>query len=399
MKKILSILLSFVFAILVVPCDAFAISNSEDNIEIADMNDVEKMLDKSDYKSLNKVDLVSIDASDLSSYQDDAKELIDNGTDFFIEKDENVCLESIFDCSEYPQTDDGYTVGYYVSSDGNDYRITPVEVAVVEEDENEITEENFEFNTNDHLNDLYDNLNDCSINNEFIKEMTPKDKAILQDDKMIKQSFKGCAAFRYFYKKGSINGIGTEYQYSSKEKISGWCQLGSMRIVAYAIKIKTMGTNTFDTVYTEFTASGLNGKYVKYYDCNIKATSSSTSIIDETWLDGGLNSTIQTSIANEISSDGSMKVSNVMTYSYNPKGQRITNAFGSQYVKTWKCQPASSINNESWRITPSVTVRNSKGTSTNTTVKCYISEIRLRGGVRNYTGGEFSITLSFCNHR
>lgn len=121
-------------------------------------------------------------------------------------------------------------------------------------------------------------------------------------------------------------------------------------------------------------------------------------MIDETFLTGDINGTCTTSIANSISSDGTSQITNEVSYSYNPKGQNIVNSLGNQYVKTWNCTPASHIENGSWKIEPAITVQGHSGLATSTTVKCYVSEIQLSGGVRNYTGGEVSVNLTFTNH-
>ena len=129
----------------------------------------------------------------------------------------------------------------------------------------------------------------------------------------------------------------------------------------------------------------------------MKVTSANTSILDETWLDGG---TITTSIANGISSDGKSTITSTTSYSYNPNGQNITNSLGAAYVKTWTASPASNVKNGSWKIQPSITVINSKGTTSNTTVKLYVNNFRISGGVRNYTiTSEASTSLTFKNHK
>ena len=106
-----------------------------------------------------------------------------------------------------------------------------------------------------------------------------------------------------------------------------------------------------------------------------------------------------TSIGTGISSDGKSTITTTTSYSYNPKGQTINNQFGERYIKTWKSTPNSSIENESWKIHPSILVVNSSGTTTNTTVKLYVSSFRVSGGARIYTiNNEAAVTLSFKNH-
>lgn len=249
------------------------------------------------------------------------------------------------------------------------------------------------------MHDVYNDIQNDIADLEFFDSISDEQKIKLQTSTAIGSSFKDASLFTYFYKKGIAGGTGTNYKYSTSTSLTDWSKLGSIKILGYAIKVKTVGTKTYDDVYSIVTASGLNNKYVKYYTYNMEVTSGNTDILDETYLTGDSNSTVTTSIGTGVSSDGKSTITTTTSYSYNPKGQTINNQLGERYIKTWKSTPNSSIKNESWKIQPSILVINSSGTTTKTTVKLYVSSFRVSGGSRIYTiNNEAAVTLSFKNH-
>lgn len=363
--------------------------------EIISMNIQNDNFEHLDLKNFNYVDIIKIDS--ISNNFESIKELIDNGTSIYVTDDNPKKIIELFDgnISEFEDTD-AY-LGTYVQSYGDEYMITPIVADFVDLEEVKI--EPTEFSKNLDICDVYNDVQNDISDLQFFDSIPVEQKVKLQTATSIGSSFKETSLFKYFYKKGTAGGIGTTYKYNSSTALTDWSKIGSIKILGYAIKIKTVGTKTYDNVYSIVTASGLSNKYVKYYTYNMEVTSSNTDIIDETYLTGDSNNTVTTSIGTGVSSDGKSTITTTTSYSYNPKGQSISNQLGEKYVKTWKSTPNSSIENESWKIQPSILVINKLGTTTNTNVKLYVSSFRVSGGARTYTiNSEASVTLSFKNH-
>lgn len=399
MNKLSKYISVFIMIVLIGTSNAFVYASDESATE-------EKIIcediENDDFEQIktencNSVDIIKCDS--ISDEQFDiAKEFIDNGTSIYVTGENSDEISQLFneDLSEFDDSD--VYLGTYIQSFGGEYMITPVVADVVDSQECEVsgTELNECLDPCELYTDIQNDIGDL----EFFNNLSDSQKIRLQTSTKIGSSFKDVSVFKYFYKEGSAGGTGTNYKYSGSTSISGWSKLGSIRIVGYAVKIKTVGKKTYDDIYSIVTASGLNDKFVKYYTYNMKATSSNTSILDETSLDGGSKSSVTTSIANGVSSDGKNTITSTVSYSYNPKGQTINNQFGEKYIRTWKASPNSKIKNESWKIYPSIMVVNSSGTTSATTVKLYVSSFRVSGGTRNYTiNKEASVTLNFKNHK
>lgn len=405
MKKTLSIILTLSILTLSISFTVFA-AEDEHIVNVFDAESVEAVAEN--IEKLGATELICISDDDFSEVQANIlTEVIDNGTDVLFLNTDTKSIAEAFDCS-YSVSDDGIYIGCYLQTIGGAYSLTPIYASAMQDENESISDNDTELsklsealnNRTVDITDVFEELSQIPSDSEFIGQISDYELASLQASTSIGNSFKDASIFKYFYKEGSVNGIGTTYKYNSSEGINGWSKLGSIRILGYAIKVKTVGTKTYDNVYSIVTASGLNNKYVKYYTYNMKVTSANTSILDETWLDGGTNKTITTSIANGISSDGKSTITSTTSYSYNPNGQNITNSLGAAYVKTWTASPASNVKNGSWKIQPSITVLNSKGTTSNTTVKLYVNNFRISGGVRNYTiTSEASTSLTFKNHK
>lgn len=353
------------------------------------------------------VDLVCCD--DINDNNIDIlKEYIDNGTDVFTDNTNTSELSDVFDSSYAQIETEDDCIGNYIQTFGNGYVITPITVDVINED----TGETVDISNND-LIDIKNSIDYQQLNNdlqmdiydsEFLNSVSDKDLAILQTSTVIGNSYTECKVFRYFLKKGSETGTGTTYQYNTSSNVSGWSCIGSIRINGYAVKIKTVSTKTYDDIYAVVTASSTGKKYVARYKFGMNVygnATNTTDILDETYLKGDSNETVSTSIATGFSSDGKSTITNTTSYSYNPNGQRIVNYFGEEkerqwtaYPKSTKCEPAS------WKITPSISVCNTKGTTTNTKINMYVNDFQLQGSVRSYTIQSTCITgMIFKNHK
>ena len=397
MKKFSKYFTMLLIAVLIISNNSFVYASNKTTVdnEIVSMNVKNDDFQHLDMETCNYVDVIKIDS--ISNILEPAKELLDNGTSLYVTDDNPEEILEIFDGNTSNFEDADVYLGTYIQSYGDDYMITPVVADIIDLEDVEI--EPTVLNENLDMHDMYNDIQNDISDLEFLGSISDEQKIKLQTSTAIGSSFKDASLFTYFYKKGIAGGTGITYKYSSSNGLTDWSKLGSIKILGYAIKVKTVGTKTYDNVYSIVTASGLNNKYVKYYTYNMEVTSGNTDILDETFLTGDSNSTVTTSIGTGISSDGKSTITTTTSYSYNPKGQTINNQFGERYIKTWKSTPNSSIENESWKIQPSILVVNSSGTTTNTTVKLYVSSFRVSGGARIYTiNNEAAVTLSFKNH-
>lgn len=397
MKKFSKYFTMLLIAVLIISNNSFVYASNKTTVdnEIVSMNVKNDDFQHLDMETCNYVDVIKIDS--ISNILEPAKELLDNGTSLYVTDDNPEEILEIFDGNTSNFEDADVYLGTYIQSYGDDYMITPVVADIIDLEDVEI--EPTVLNENLDMHDMYNDIQNDISDLEFLGSISDEQKIKLQTSTAIGSSFKDASLFTYFYKKGIAGGTGITYKYSSSNGLTDWSKLGSIKILGYAIKVKTVGTKTYDNVYSIVTASGLNNKYVKYYTYNMEVTSGNTDILDETFLTGDSNSTVTTSIGTGISSEGKSTITTTTSYSYNPKGQTINNQFGERYIKTWKSTPNSSIENESWKIQPSILVVNSSGTTTNTTVKLYVSSFRVSGGARIYTiNNEAAVTLSFKNH-
>lgn len=397
MKKFSKFFTMLLVAVLIISNNSLVYASNETTVdnEIVSMNVKNVDFQYLDMETCNYVDVIKIDS--ISNILEPAKELLDNGTSLYVTDDNPKEILEIFDGNTSNFEDADVYLGTYIQSYGDDYMVTPVVADIVDLEDVEI--EPTMLNENLDMHDMYNDIQNDISDLEFFANISDEQKIKLQTSTAIGSSFKGASLFTYFYKKGIAGGTGTDYKYSKSNALTDWSKLGSIKILGYAIKVKTVGTKTYDNVYSIVTASGLNDKYVKYYTYNMEVTSSNTDILDETYLTGDTNSTVTTSIGNGISSDGKSTITATTSYSYNPRGQTINNQIGERYIKTWKSTPNDFVENESWKIQPSILVVNSSGTTTKTTVKLYVSSFRVSGGTRTYTiNDEAAVTLSFKNH-
>ncbi|MCD7723771.1 MAG: hypothetical protein LUH82_07525 [Clostridiales bacterium] len=398
MNKLSKYIAALLTAILIISNSTlvYASNEIENNSEVVGISVKSDAFEQLDMESCNYIDVIEIDTIDNDNF-DTVKELLDNGTSIYVTDDDPIDLIDFFDeeISEFDEAD--VYLGTYIQSYGDDYMVTPVVADIVDLQESEIEEDELDdiLDISDVYNDIQNDISDI----EFFESLSDEQKAKLQTSTAIGSSFKDASLFKYFYKKGTAGGTGTTYTYSGATSKSGWSKLGSIKILGYAIKIKTVGAKTYDDIYSVVTASGLNDKYVKYYTYNMQVTSSNTSIIDESFLIGDTESKVTTSIGTSVSSDGTSTITSTTSYSYSPNGQTISNQLGEKYVKTWTATPNSKAKNGSWKIYPSIMVVNSSGKTTNTTVKLYVSSFRVRDVARTYTiNDSTSVTLSFKNH-
>lgn len=356
-------------------------------------NDCFCNIDTDDYNYVNIIKVDNINEENL----DTVKEIIDNGTSFFVTDESQEKVLELFDEPIEKFDGNGLYLGSYVQSYGSDYMVIPIVAKFVESDG--LNVDASELNADIELNELYMEAQNDIFDIAIFEKLNDSQKAKLQSSSPLGNSFLDKTMFNYFYKEGTAGGTGTTYKYSSSSSLSGWSKLGSIRILACAIAIKTVGTKTYDNIYTKVTASGLNDKGVIKYTYNMKPTSTNTSILDESYLNGDTDSRVTTTIASGISSDGKNTITSKTSYSYNPGDQSISNQFGERGIRTWVAQPNSRRENASWIIEPTITVVNSYGTTNATTVRLYVSTFVVAGSVRSYTiTNDAYMYIGFKNH-
>ena len=401
-KKFTSIFFALILIWCIRSADLVAFANElneKNNINVAVLNESGNI--NASNKNANNLDLILCNEIDEET-ADSLREYIDNGTDVFIETQDISDCANAFNCNYADFDDDSTLVGCYLKTVGGNYSLTPITISIIDDSgtvidvpESDLSKMRKDIKSNNLYQDLKTNQDDL----EFVNEISDKELSNLQTSTAIGNSFMDVSVFEYFYKKGSAGGTGTTYTYNSRESVSGYSKLGSIKILGYAIKLKTVGTTTYDNIYSKVTASGLNDKFVKYYTYNMEVYSRSAEIIDESYLEGNINATVSTSIANTISSNGS-SVTNSTTYTYNPNGQSINNQLGKARIKTWKASNSAKKRNGSWTIPPSITVKRSDGTRQYTTIGIYVNDFQVGGGTRTYTiKSRCGVTFSIKNHK
>lgn len=227
--------------------------------------------------------------------------------------------------------------------------------------------------------------------------------AKLQTSTDLGNSFLDNDKFVYFYKYGNVNGTGTDYEYDESTSKSGYAKLGSLSFFIYAIKIKTVGTTTYDAVFATCTASGLNGKYVYKFNTSLSVDEDSNNkIIDYTNPEGG-ESSVTGGISLSVNSSGELEVGVETSYTYNPNElTSIVPECGEKYVKTWNCTAynSTSYKNWSWTVKPAIIIKKTDGTSDSLTATVFVDYFRVSGGFRWYTiTDKASCSITFKNHK
>lgn len=327
------------------------------------------------------------------------QEVLDNGTDIIIETKQETDLAQNFQSLIQPE-ESGAVAGYYVRSNGEDYSVSVIEYALMVEENVELSEEEEKKVLEDIVVSEEIDANLVLADAEKLEgidklgQLEADDIAKLQVATDLGNSFADNDKFVYFYKYGSANGTGTDYAYSEYESKTNYVKLGSLNMLIYAIKIKTDGATTYDTIFATCTASGLSNKHV--YQFNV---SMSVDIDDDNHIvDFSSPESSEETMTTTITAGGGYSVS----YTYNPdKLQRVKPACGERYVKTWECYAPTGTyyNNMSWTIKPSIILKKENGTSDIATLRLYVDYFRLGGGIRTYTmTQQVDCTLRIRNH-
>lgn len=201
------------------------------------------------------------------------------------------------------------TIGYYLSLEDNGIEATPI-VALPIDDNYCLCEDEVDTIAEELMDDQTFPTQDIVDDAAFLKER----KAVAKVSG-IGKAFASNSKFVYLYKKGNVSGTGTTYDYSAASTKSGWSKIGSISLNIYAVSAKTLGTTTFDKVYGECYASGLNGTSVTEYKPSFSVTQSGTNSIPSYSIPENGSSTSRTSSMNTgISSTGGVSSSSTGIY-------------------------------------------------------------------------------------
>lgn len=387
-------------------------SQNDDGVSVFTVFHEEDLLNNLDI--MDDVQVVYTDDETFDSLQlEDVKEVLDNGTDFLIANGAAEELQETFE-TEINLEEEKQTAACYVTAENSNYTIMPVYADVLYEEDKTVTDEQYEkdvitlysylvqdvINKKEEENRVESSTmstdleEDFSINaqevyrivheqsnDEILAQISEEELAQLQVSTVIGEAFCSNSKIVYFYKEGTANGTGTDYEYSSNTVKTGWSKMGSLNLGVYGLKVKTEGEVTYDNIYSVVTASGLNSKYVTKFRVNVGVTELATNkIAHSSVLTGGNTSTtgkLATSITN-----GTLGYT---SYTMNPSGMAITTDFAESYVKKWTCVPATAKENGSFKVRPGVLLKKTNGKTSAVTGTVSVDYFQVSGGVRTYT--------------
>lgn len=423
MKKVCAVLL--VLSLSLCPFINFSTVKASDTeqldiqiLKVASKRDLHR-----NYDNLNEVDVVQTEDSTFEQIElEDVKEVLDNGTDFFVNHAELGQMEELFDTSASME-ESKETLACYITADNAGYEVLPVYADVIYDEEENVSDQKYESDTKALYEYVTNNMKDewksekgtadssqisteeiCQYTKQkaddsFLSRLTEEELAALQTSTLIGSSFCEKTKFVYFYKEGSAGGIGTDYVYSGLVTKAGWSKIGSLNLAVYGLKIRTNDDTTFDNIYSTATASGLNDKYVKYFRVNVGVSElSSNAIIDETVSTGNTSSTTG-KLATSVSSSGSIVSGGYTTYTYNPSGLNTSTNFKDKYERTWTFSPRTYKSNASYKVRPGITLKKSDGKKSAVTGSVSVDAFQVSGGIRTYTIKDtVKTSIKFKNH-
>ncbi len=352
---------------------------------------------------LDNLNVIEIDRKIKSYQRDDVEELMDNGTEIMVKNNSYEDIQNYFSLDETQESGDA--VAFYLSKNGDDVKVAPVECKLLTEsdkvkkgDKKELIEE---LKQNDGIgaDEVYWDKKEQE-ENFYIPKKDINDVARLQGGVTIGDSFADNSKFVYFYKKGIAGGVGTTYKYSSADSIKGYSKLGSIRLTLYVVSTATASKNndTYDNVYSITSFGALNGKFVEEIRNGISITNENdNAILDYTDVDGKDDTKVTTKIGTNYDVSKN-KIGKETTVTYNPNGTHITVTQYKNRIR-WTAEPTSDKKNHTYKINPGMMVKTKNGKTKSITVKTYISYFQLSGGIRTYTEDDtVSCGITYKNH-
>lgn len=413
------------------------------------------------YENMNEVDVIYTHNMAFAEFPSETvQEILDNGTDFFIV---NAQVEELVETynSDITFEEESDVIACYLTVEDAEYELYPVCSDVLYEDTESVSDEEYtgdkeklyQYLIYGVMQELYEGVPqtferiDGEVSNywvpgedsywvpgedsywvpsnmpywvaeenrinveevyeavrsikqeDLLEQVTEEELATLQISTVIGDAFCYNKKLIYFYKKGSADGTGSDYDYSSSTSMSGWSKMGSLELGIYILKANTIGSATYNNVYSVVTASGLNDKYVTSSKVSVSVSALSTNIImDHSKLVSGSSST-SGKLATSVNSSGSIPSSGYTTYAMNPGGQTISVDSSETYARTWTCKTPKATENGSWKVRPGLLLKKTNGTTTAVTGKVSVSYFQVSGGVRTYTIKDTaSLSIAFKNH-
>ncbi len=406
------------------------------------------------YENMSEVDVIYTHNMVFQEFQQETvREILDNGTDFFIANAQVEELVETYNSDITFEEEESDVIACYLTVEDAEYEVYPVCSDVIYEDAESISDEAYvedkielyKYLSYGVIQDLYEGvpqtfeLTESEVSNHWVpsedpywvpsnmpywvaeenrinveevyeavhsikqedllEQVTEEELARSKTSTVIGDAFCHSKKLIYFYKKGSADGTGSDYDYSSSTSMSGWSKMGSLDLGIYILKANTIGSATYNNVYSVVTASGLNDKYVTSSKVSVSVSALSTNIImDHSKLVSGSSST-SGKLATSVNSSGSIPSSGYTTYAMNPGGQTISVDSSETYARTWTCKTPKATENGSWKVRPGLLLKKTNGTTTAVTGKVSVSYFQVSGGVRTYTIKDtVSLSIAFKNH-
>jgi len=398
--KVLAVILVMLGLLSTFSIGIFAMESAEDTPKVLQVDSTNEIVDE--HGALDEMDLIILPDDKIESTDKAVvKEFLDNGTDLLLTGENGEMIAEILECDYSASDEDGAIIGAYVRNAMGSYSITPITVVALYEEEEEPTE----LQMTADLTQLKEYASDSALDADGIYADLSKSNPInltdLSQDELAKlqiatelaNAFVNKHWFAYFWKKGTVDTIGTTYKVSGEETMSGWTKMGSMSILGYAIKIQTSGTETYDNVHAVTNASGLGGSWVTDYTFNMKTNNQ--AIIHTSILPSNKITDQQIGVTSGVSG-GNPTSTTTYTYKYNPEGQTITNTVGNQYCKTWRAQPGKVVNG-TFQLKPNMAVKST--TTTQCIIDMNFSYFQVKKGIRTFTiGATVGTSFKFKNH-
>lgn len=375
------------------------------------------------YDNLNDVNIVYAKDEVFTELDlDSVKEVLDNGTDFLIANAEISAMEDTFETKVTIEEEKHKSAACYVTADNAEYIVVPVYANVIYDEEEEVSDEKYEDDTDalyqyvtqdsavmpvrnseniDAITaeEVYKMVHDKSTE-DVLTQITEDELAALQASTLIGNSFCENSKVVYFYKKGTANGTGTDYSYSTNTTKNGWSKIGSLNMAVYGLKVKTIDASTFDNIYAVVTAGGVKDKYVKQFRVNVGVSKlASNKILDESVLVGNSKS-VSGKLATAVTASGTVGSGCTTTYALNPGGQTVSTSFSDTHSRSWTFTPNKVKENGSWKVRPGILLKKTNGTTAAVTGNVNIDYFQVSGGVRTYTIKDtVKCSISFKNHK
>lgn len=406
------------------------------------------------YENMSEVDVIYTHNMAFEEFPSETvQEILDNGTDFFIANAQVEELVETYNSDITFEEEESDVIACYLTVEDAEYELYPVCSDVLYEDAESVSDEEYtedkeklyQYLIYGVIQDLYEGvpqtleLIDGEVSNHWVpgedpywvpsnmpywvaeenrinveevyeavrsikqedllEQVTEEELATLQISTVIGDAFCYNKKLIYFYKEGSADGTGSDYDYSSSTSMSGWSKMGSLDLGIYILKANTIGSATYNNVYSVVTASGLNDKYVTSSKVSVSVSALSTNIImDHSKLVSGSSST-SGKLATSVNSSGAIPSSGYTTYAMNPGGQTISVDSSETYARTWTCKTPKATENGSWKVRPGLLLKKTNGTTTAVTGKVSVSYFQVSGGVRTYTIKDTaSLSIAFKNH-